>query len=83
MYFFTNVIFLIKRWASQVVLMVKHPPTIQELEEMSVQSLGWEDPLEKGIEIYFSICLKELHGQRSLAGYRLQTQKESDTTKVT
>ena len=51
--------------------MVKHPPTIQEIEEMSVQSLGWEDPLEKGIGIYFSICLKELHGQRSLAGYRL------------
>ena len=51
--------------------MVKHPPTIQEIEEMSVQSLGWEDPLEEGIEIYFSICLKELHGQRSLAGYRL------------
>ena len=58
MYFFTSVIFLIKSWASQVALMVKHPPTIQEIEEMRVQSLGWEDPLEKGIAVHFSICLE-------------------------
>ena len=38
--------------------MVKHPPTIQEIEETHVQSLRWEDPLENGIAIHFSICLK-------------------------
>ena len=41
-----------------MALIVKHPPTIQEIEEMRVQCLGWEDPLEKGIAIHFSICLE-------------------------
>ena len=27
---------------------VKNPPTVQEPQEMQVQSLGWEDPLEVG-----------------------------------
>ena len=28
---------------------------MQELQEMQVQSLGWEDPLEEGMEIHSSI----------------------------
>ena len=32
--------------------MVKNLPVMQE---MQVQSLGWEDPLEKGMAIHFSI----------------------------
>ena len=32
-------------WASPVAQLVKNPPVIQETR---VQSLGWEDPLEKG-----------------------------------
>ena len=34
-----------------------------------VQSLGWEDPLEKGMATHSSILAGEAHGQRSQAGY--------------
>ena len=30
-------------------------PAMQEPQEMWVQSLGWEDPLEEGIATYSSI----------------------------
>ena len=39
-------------WASLVAQLVKNPP---ELREIRVQSLGWEDPLEKGKAIHSSI----------------------------
>ena len=35
--------------------MVKNPPAMQETQEMQVQSLGWEDPLEKEMATLFSI----------------------------
>ena len=35
--------------------MVKNLPTMQEPQEMQVQSLGQEDPLEEGRAIHFSI----------------------------
>ena len=38
--------------ASQVALVVKNPP---EMQETWVQSLGWEDPLEEGMAIHASI----------------------------
>jgi len=31
---------------------VKHPPAMQETQ---VQSMGWEDPLEKGMATHYSI----------------------------
>ena len=34
-----------------------------------VQSLGQEDPLEKGMATHPSILAGEFHGQRSLVGY--------------
>ena len=39
-------------WASLVAQLVKNPPGMQEIW---VQSLGWEDPLEKGKAIHSSI----------------------------
>ena len=39
-------------WAPQVVQWVKNPPAVQE---MQVQSLGQEDPLEEGMSVYSSI----------------------------
>ena len=33
------------------------------------QSLGQEDPLEKGMATHSSILAGEFHGQRSVAGY--------------
>ena len=50
--------------------------------ETSVQSLGWEDPLEEGMATHLLqySCLENPHGQRSLAGYSPWGCKESDTT---
>ena len=59
--------------------MVKNLPTLQETW---VQSLSWEDPLEKGMRTHFSILAwripwtEEPGGVHSLWGH-----KESDTTK--
>ena len=39
-------------WASLVAQLVKNPPTTQETW---IQSLGWEDPLEKGKATHSSI----------------------------
>ena len=39
------------------------------MRETRVQSLGQEDPLEKGIATHSSILPEESHGQRSLVGY--------------
>ena len=41
--------------AVQVALVVKNPPAMQETQEIWVQSLGQEDPLEEGTSTYFSI----------------------------
>jgi len=57
--------------------MVKNPPAMWETW---VQSVGWEDPLEKGKATHSSILAQRFHGQRSLAGYSPQGHKESDTT---
>ena len=35
--------------------MVKNPPVVLEMQEMWVPPLGWEDPLEKGMETHFGI----------------------------
>ena len=39
-------------WASLMAQLVKNPPAVQETW---VQSLGWEDPLEKGKATHSSI----------------------------
>ena len=49
---------------SLVAQMVKNLPAMPETQ---VWSLGWEDPLEKGMATNSSI--KEFHGQRSLVFY--------------
>ena len=63
-------------WASLVPQMVKNLPVIQETQ---AQSLGWEDPLEKGMATPI-LLPREFHGLRNLAGYSLWGHKESDTT---
>ena len=57
--------------------MVKRLSTVQETW---VQSLGWEDPLEKEMAIHSSILPGKSHGQRSLEGYSPWGLKEPDTT---
>ena len=57
--------------------MLKNPPAMRETW---VQSLGWEDPLEKGTAAHSSFLAGETHGQRKLAGYSPWGCKESDVT---
>ena len=46
-------------WASLLAQLVKNLPAMQETW---VQSLGWEDHLEKGKVTHYSILPGELHG---------------------
>ena len=41
------------------------------VQDAWVGSLGWEDPLKKGMATGSSILPGEFHGQRSLVGLRL------------
>ena len=52
-------------WVSPVALTVKN---LLAEQETWVQSLGWEDPLEKGKAIHLSILAWRIPGQRSLVG---------------
>ena len=64
--------------ASLVAQMVKNPPAVQETQ---VQSLGWEDRLEKEMATH-STCLENPMGKRNLAGYSPWNCKESDTVSL-
>ena len=50
------------------------------MQETRVQSLGREDPLEKGMATTPVFLPGKSHGQRSLAGYSPWGHKESDAT---
>ena len=52
--------------ASLVAQTVKSLPTMQETW---AQSLGWEDPLEEGMQPTPGFLPGDSHGQRSLVGY--------------
>ena len=53
---------------------------MQETQEMKVQSLGWEDPLEEEMASAPVFSPGKSHGQRSLVGYHPWGPKELDTT---
>ena len=57
--------------------MVKDLPAMQKTW---VSSLGWEDPLKKGMATHSSILAGEFHRQRSLVGYSPWGHKQLDTT---
>ena len=61
---------------------VKSLPVMQE---MWVQSLGWEDPLEKEMATHSSIlsCLEKSDGQKSMVDYSPCSLKESATIEHT
>ena len=67
-------------WASLVAQLVKSPPAMRETW---VQSLGWEDPLEKEMSTHFSILAWRIPWTEILVGYGSQGCKELDTTEVT
>ena len=80
---FHSIVFLflcILHWRRDfpIAQMIKNLPVVQETW---VQSLGWEDPLERKWQSTPVFLPGESHGQRSLAGYSPWGHKESDTTK--
>ena len=56
--------------------MVKNLPIMQELQETRVRSLGWEDPLKKGMVTHSSIPAGKIPGQRSMVPYSPRGRKE-------
>ena len=67
----------VKIRASLVAQMIKNLPAMPKTR---VQSLGQEDPLEKGMATPPVFLPGEFHGQRSLVGYSPWDRKELDTT---
>ena len=57
--------------------MVKNFPAMQESR---VQSLSWQDPLDKEMATHSIFLSGESHGQRSLVSYSPWGRKESDTS---
>ena len=55
---------------------------MSETQEIWVQSLGREDPLEEGMVSHSSILAWKSHGQRSLAGKSTWGHKELDTVEA-
>ena len=45
------------------------------MQETQVQSLGWEEPLEKEMTTYSSVLAWEILGQMTLAGYSMGSQR--------
>ena len=65
------------RRTSLLAQMAKNLPAVWETQ---VQSLGQEDPLEKGMQLTPVFLPGEFRGQRSLVGYSPWGLKESDMT---
>ena len=67
-----SLVVLFVLWASLVAQMVKNPPAVQETQ---VQSLGGEDPLDKGMATHSSILAWRIPwtaGPRGLQSMGLQ-----------
>ena len=60
--------------------MVKFLPVMQETQEMQVQSLGWEEPLVKGMATYFSILAWTIPWTEEPGGLQSMGSLESDMT---
>ena len=56
---------------------------MQEIQEMWVRSLGWEDPWRRAWQPTPVFLPGEPHGQRGLVGYSSRGCKKSDTTEMT
>ena len=65
------------RRASLVAQRVKNPPAMRETW---VQSLGWEDPLEKEMAIHSSILAWEIPWTEEPGGLQSMGSQELDTT---
>ena len=62
---------------SEVAQTVKNPPAVWETW---IQSLGWEDPLEKGMATHSSILAWRIPWTEEPGGYSPRGGEESDMT---
>ena len=53
----------------RVSLVAREQRTRLPMQQMWIQSLSWEDPLEKEMATHSSLLPGEFHGQRSVGGY--------------
>ena len=58
---------------------IKNLPAMQGTQEIWVQSLSREDPLEKEMATHSNMLAWELAGQRSQLGYSPQGRQDLDT----
>ena len=63
--------------SSLVAQMVENLPAMQQTQ---VRSLGWKDPLEKGIATHSSVLALEIPWTEEPVGYSPCSHKESETT---
>ena len=49
--------------------MIKNLPAVQEMQEIQVQSLGWKDPLEKGMAAYSNMKSLSTSKKKRWGGY--------------
>ena len=70
--FISEILFI--TWASLVAQVVKNPHAMQEIQ---VQSLGAEDPVEKEMAAHSNILAGKPHGQRSLVSPRGREELEA------
>ena len=62
-------------------LVVKNLPAMQEIQQMWVQFLGWEDPLEKGMATHSSILVWNIPWvEEEPGGLQSTGSQELDTT---
>ena len=65
-------------WASWMAQQIKNLPAVKETQEMHVQSVGWEDPLESKTATHCSILAwkiprtEESGGLQSVGSQRLR-----------
>ena len=59
---------------------VKNAPAIEKTQEMWVQSLGWEDPLEEGVATCSSILAGRIPWIEDPGWLQLMGSQESDMT---
>ena len=62
---------------------LKHPPAMQETQEIQVPSSCWEDPLEKEMATHSSILAWRIPQREEPGGFSPWGHKESDTTEHT
>ena len=61
---------------------MKNLPAVQETQETWVQSLGWEDPLERAWQPTPVFLPGESHRQQGLVGYSPYGHKDLDMTEL-